>query len=545
MMKTRGKLQRLFLLALLILFQGGCSQNLVPDESVLSPNLFDPAPIVNRPQFSDINEPIFREASSWDSNHPYLFGFEYLRVAESWAYLPNDVPSLTVAVIDTGIDTSHPEFQNKLWINADEIPGNGQDDDGNGYVDDVHGYNFVDGNSNISDDNGHGSHVTGTIAAALNNQGIMGVAPFVRVMVLKTMGSNGSGEFLDVMTALEYAGENGADIVNLSLGAEREAFRAVLGDEDGDSAFFNTSNDYDNIIDQLSRGDFGKPVAVVVASGNSGAQTRNSTPGNARRAITVSAQNPNGQRCGFANDGWKTDFSMPGCGNGVPGILSVRSFQCGSGDFACNLGPDLSSDAFFSGENGSRLSRLNGTSQAAPHAAGLIALGMAKRPDAHLEILRQSLRSAGSFYRQTQFPAQTLSSTQSFGSLFYADTFLQQLNSEFAFGGVGARFTSPGERPMGAGSGIQLEAELVSDQGDPLLYDIVQITGTLNELQDLDLSLLNNSPSNQLSLDPEGIGRVSSNYTLSDDPYDLFILRAARPSNPERHFYDFLMIEKP
>jgi len=124
-----------------------------------------------------------------------------------------------VAVIDTGIDYRHPDLAANIWTNSAEIPGNGRDDDGNGYVDDIHGYNFVANNGNPMDDNGHGTHVSGTIAGIGDNGvGVAGVNWRGKLMALKFLDSTGSGYVSDAVAALDYAVRMGAKISNNSWG---------------------------------------------------------------------------------------------------------------------------------------------------------------------------------------------------------------------------------------------------------------------------------------------------------------------------------------
>jgi thermitase len=130
-----------------------------------------------------------------------------------------------VAVIDEGIDVSHPDLRNNMWTNPGEVPNNGVDDDGNGYVDDVFGYDFANDDATVYDPdpvNGsgdeHGTHVAGTIAAEGNNGiGVAGVNWHAKVMALKFLGPNG-GSTLDAVEAINYAVANGADISNNSWG---------------------------------------------------------------------------------------------------------------------------------------------------------------------------------------------------------------------------------------------------------------------------------------------------------------------------------------
>jgi subtilisin family serine protease len=141
--------------------------------------------------------------------------------------------SAVVAVIDTGVDVTHPDLAANIWTNPNEVPADGLDNDGNGYADDVNGWNFADGNNDLRDLIGHGTHVAGTIAAQRDNgAGIAGVCPGCKVMVLKIADSSGSMSIADEVAALNYARTNGAKVVNMSLGgptwsaAERNALKA-------------------------------------------------------------------------------------------------------------------------------------------------------------------------------------------------------------------------------------------------------------------------------------------------------------------------------
>eukprot|EP00929_Paragymnodinium_shiwhaense_P110918 TRINITY_DN7823_c0_g1_i3.p1 TRINITY_DN7823_c0_g1~~TRINITY_DN7823_c0_g1_i3.p1 ORF type:complete len:1251 (+),score=180.55 TRINITY_DN7823_c0_g1_i3:62-3754(+) len=128
---------------------------------------------------------------------------------------------IIVAVIDTGIDYTHVDLHDQMWVNPGEIPGNGIDDDGNGYIDDVHGANFITGSGSPLDDHGHGTHCAGTIAGIGNNSlGVAGVAwtGGVKLMGLKFISAANEGRISDAISALEYALANGARISSNSWG---------------------------------------------------------------------------------------------------------------------------------------------------------------------------------------------------------------------------------------------------------------------------------------------------------------------------------------
>ncbi len=140
--------------------------------------------------------------------------------------LINDKKEVVVAIIDTGIDINHFELKDSIWVNKNEIPANGIDDDNNGYIDDIHGYNFYNDNSNVYVDaveDAHGTHSAGTIIAAHNNNGIKGIAydknNKVKIMPLKVLGKDNKGSMSNLYKAIAYAYTNGARICNISLGA--------------------------------------------------------------------------------------------------------------------------------------------------------------------------------------------------------------------------------------------------------------------------------------------------------------------------------------
>lgn len=150
-----------------------------------------------------------------------------------WEYTKGE--GAVVAVIDTGVDYTHEDLADNIWVNEDEIPFNGKDDDNNGYIDDVRGWDFVDraggaciGSEDCNtedndplDINGHGTHVAGIIAAVQNNnKGIVGIAPKAKIMPLKAGYSVGFSAYLktsDIIQAITYAVENDADVINMSF----------------------------------------------------------------------------------------------------------------------------------------------------------------------------------------------------------------------------------------------------------------------------------------------------------------------------------------
>ncbi|MDB4426091.1 S8 family serine peptidase, partial [bacterium] len=154
---------------------------------------------------------------------------ERSKIKEAWQYLedqglpPGGSSGVVVAVIDSGVDYTHPDLAPNMWINSREIPDNGIDDDGNGIVDDIHGADFLSNranhNGNPTDHNGHGTHVAGIIAAVADNDlGGVGVAYNSRIMAIKAAQYNGSLTSSDIAESIYYAVENGVDVINMSFG---------------------------------------------------------------------------------------------------------------------------------------------------------------------------------------------------------------------------------------------------------------------------------------------------------------------------------------
>lgn len=167
---------------------------------------------------------------------------------------------VVVAMIDTGPDTKHPDLADNIWINKDEIPGNGEDDDNNGYIDDVNGWNFVENNNNPrpkvvlgSDDDeeavNHGTLVAGLVGALGDNgRNGVGLNWKIKIMPLRAMNNLGSGSYSDIVKAINYAIANGASVISLS----------VVGE--------NT----DAEVKTALRRAYDKGVVVVAAAGNEG-----------------------------------------------------------------------------------------------------------------------------------------------------------------------------------------------------------------------------------------------------------------------------------
>jgi subtilisin family serine protease len=244
---------------------------------------------------------------------------------------------ILVGVIDTGVDYNHEDLSANMWRNPGESgdgkENNGVDDDGNGYVDDVFGWNFQGDNNDPLDDNGHGTHVSGTIGAVGNNgTGVVGVNWQVSIMALKFLDANGSGELADAIPAIIYAADMGAHLTSNSWGGG--GFSQAMQDA------IEYARDRSSIF--------------VAAAGNNGLNNDDfaNYPSNydVANVIAVAANDRNDNLASFSNTGKKTvDLSAPGVD-----ILSCQP--------------------------GNSYQTLSGTSMATPHVSGVLGLTLAQYP---------------------------------------------------------------------------------------------------------------------------------------------------------------------
>ena len=230
-----------------------------------------------------------------------------------------DGTGIVVAVIDTGVGTG-----------GNDTP-----------VNMVAGYDFVNDDNDATDDQGHGTHVAGTIAQATNNSvGVIGVAPNVSIMPLKSLGADGTGFSSDSIAAMEFAMDNGADVVNMSLGST------------------TASASEEAAVDALTAAG----IAVVAANGNDGNQTNGiNYPAAYDNSIAVSATDHQGVITGYSNAGPETDIAAPG------GDVSVDTDSDGQVD-------GILQETIVGGSYNYYF--FEGTSMATPHVAGAVALVM-------------------------------------------------------------------------------------------------------------------------------------------------------------------------
>ncbi len=165
------------------------------------------------------NDPLFTQ--QW--------GLARVQAPAAWDVVTGTL-STVIAIVDSGIDMTHPDLDGKRWINPGEIPGNGLDDDNNGLVDDAYGWDFVHETNDPADDSGHGTQVAGVTAAATDNDiGMAGVCWGCRLMAVKVM-QGGIANYSDIAQGLVYAARKGAHVINLSLGgySDSQALHAAV-----------------------------------------------------------------------------------------------------------------------------------------------------------------------------------------------------------------------------------------------------------------------------------------------------------------------------
>ena len=173
-------------------------------------------------------------AASFGGN-PYATSQWYLSnygVTQLWNIPIVNPTRPVIAIIDTGVDMTHPDLVPNLWTNTAEANGEpNYDNDGNGFAGDVHGWDFINNTPNVRDFNMHGTHVAGIAAAANNGIGIIGANPRALIMPVSVMQSDGTGDVATIVKGINYAVQNGATVLNLSLGtyANSNALRQALG----------------------------------------------------------------------------------------------------------------------------------------------------------------------------------------------------------------------------------------------------------------------------------------------------------------------------
>ncbi len=241
---------------------------------------------------------------------------------------------IVVAVVDTGVDYYHPDLDSNIWQNPGEIAENGIDDDRNGFIDDIRGWDFLYNDNYPMDLDlyGHGTHIAGSIAAERNDFGITGVAYNAKIMPVRVLNTFGEGELDNVAAGIRYAADNGANVINLSIGNE-----------------FYPSNLVNAAIEYANN----KGSVVVIAAGNSGFSQPDYPARNADRwGIAAGSIDINGRMANTSNRAGSTPL-----------------------DYLVAPGVDIYSTTPYNNYESE-----TGTSMAAPHVAGVAALVLSTNP---------------------------------------------------------------------------------------------------------------------------------------------------------------------
>jgi subtilisin family serine protease len=284
-----------------------------------------------------------------DTNWSLQWALPKIEAPTAWD-ITTGTAQTVIAVIDTGVDWDHPDLASQIWQNTDEVL-DGSDTDGNGYVDDIRGYDFVSVTADVvypgedyaprdndpMDFHGHGTHVSGIVASQTNNSlGVAGTCWNCKIMAVRAgyKGTDGNGylEDADCAAAIEYATDNGADIINMSWGDSVSA----------------------SVIQTAVNYAYSAGVLLVGAAGNQNVSSQ-FYPAAYSNVIAVAAVDQNDQKASYSNYGSWVDVSAPGGDGGGEGRIYSTFFD---DSYAYSIG----------------------TSMASPHVAGLAALLKSFRP---------------------------------------------------------------------------------------------------------------------------------------------------------------------
>jgi serine protease AprX len=290
-------------------------------------------------------------------------GVNVMQAPRVWNELGITGRGAVVCSIDTGCCITHPDLRNQIWVNEGEIPGNNMDDDGNGYIDDVNGWNFWQRNGDITDTNGHGTHVAGTVVGDGTNGEQTGMAPDAEIMNARYFVSF-SGEST-IWESMEYAVDNGAHAITVSSG------------------WPHSQNPDRRTWREVCEASIAAGVVVIYAAGNEGGGNPPDnvrTPGDVPAVITIGATDCNDNIASFSSRGpvtWQNidpwrDWPYP------PGKIKPTVSAPGVNTLSTS-------------SNCSGYRSLSGTSMATPHVAGAVALMLEGNPNLDHDQVKQIL----------------------------------------------------------------------------------------------------------------------------------------------------------
>ena len=280
------------------------------------------------------DDPYYYSHGSWCNDYMDLYGMHLINTSAAWD-ISTGGDDVVVAVVDTGVDYNHGDIATNMWINEDEDPTNGIDDDGDGFIDNIYGADFINNDGDPLDDHWHGTHCAGTIAGVGNNSlGVVGVNWQCRIMAVKGLSNTGFGSSETLANAIVWAADNGADVISNSWS-------------------HYTRVPSDPVVEAAVHYAYDAGCVIVFAAGNNEDDVQYYCPQNMDETITVAATDWNDVKAWFSNWGELVDVCAPGIY-----ILSLRA-------------EGLGTQWRVVGEN---YYIASGTSMACPHVAGLAAL---------------------------------------------------------------------------------------------------------------------------------------------------------------------------
>ncbi len=317
--------------------------------------------ITDNPEFTGPQSP-----RSLDAEEKGKFiQLDLVHADEAWKKSWTLGDGITIAVLDTGVNYNHPDLAANILINSGEIPGNGIDDDGDGRVDDVLGWDFINADNSPFDDDGHGSHVAGIAASP-----VFGLAPKAKILPIKVLGADGTGDLASIMAGMLYAVERGAKVLNASLG-----FTTSL-DMEGVKEIMKEHEAVFNAIDQAGS-------ILVAAAGNGDRRTKKGLNNDLMphlpssfpitNLVAVAALDSHSQLTTYSNFG-KMSVHVAAPGGSPEG--AIRSTFMANNYNINHVG-------------------MNGTSMATPVVAGTLALSWSMNPDLRPESIKDILIQGG------------------------------------------------------------------------------------------------------------------------------------------------------
>lgn len=304
-----------------------------------------------------------------------------INVKDAWRLTAGD-PDIIVAVVDEGVQSDHPDLAANMWVNSDEIPGNGIDDDGNGYADDIYGYNFVSGGPvkwSTDGNTGHGTHVAGTVAAVNGNgTGVCGIAggtgrsDGVRIMSCQIFDGFEGGDVATTVKAVKYAADNGACILQCSYGlsagsvASDGSYAEIYGLERDAYLYFMNKSNCPEVMDG---------GLLIFAAGNEGA-AMSAYPGAYNEFISVTSIASDGLPAYYTNYGPGCNVAAPGGEYNTGAVYSDYSMVLSTMPTEPLQQYDETGKPIPGSFSATDYGYMQGTSMACPHVSGVAALGV-------------------------------------------------------------------------------------------------------------------------------------------------------------------------